>query len=413
MSLQQFTVRWCSSLFFDEQKELKSWDVVKVQIFKTWSWKHKRYWKFTITPETLKEIKANFDNNVRKIELAVDENHEPNHRALWRYKELYFEWEDKLFAKIELTRGGARLLNDWAYKYFSPEVRFEKDFDEETGKVYKNLLIGGGFTNRPFFKWMSSLKASENPTSQDQAYTDNLYFVWFDSMKKIKELLAKAKDKKFLPFAEKNEIMQAFSELDDKEKEEVQQDVQTQVDKPSEEPQTQDDGWDGGNDDANDTTDDKSKSSVKASERFEDTQTYNEMLKEINMLKHQQRVAQVEKKFNENFAFSEQNQNAIFSTPSDKERFMKLYMTFSAEQEKMFDELIGKLDLSIQKKFSEVGYSTSNAWSQLSWNDNGGSEFAEKHRQAVAKKQKEYKEKHWKELSYTDACMLLTKDDLQ
>jgi phage I-like protein len=107
-------------------------------------------------------VKKNFDDNVRKIELAVDENHEPHHKALAWYRELIVkDGGETLFAKLELTPQGAKLLSEGAYKYFSPEIYFKKQ-DEETGEVISNLLIGGAFTNRPFFKAMKPLLASED-----------------------------------------------------------------------------------------------------------------------------------------------------------------------------------------------------------------------------------------------------------
>ena len=83
--------------------------------------------KIEITSKTLSEVKENFDNNERQIDLAVDENHEPNHKALARYRELYLkDNKNSLFAKLELTQKGADLLNEWAYKYFfSPEIVFK------------------------------------------------------------------------------------------------------------------------------------------------------------------------------------------------------------------------------------------------------------------------------------------------
>jgi hypothetical protein len=45
--------------------------------------------------------------------LAVDENHEQNHKALWWFQELYQKGKTSLFAKIELTKKGAELLTEW------------------------------------------------------------------------------------------------------------------------------------------------------------------------------------------------------------------------------------------------------------------------------------------------------------
>ncbi len=142
-------------------REFKAGDTVDIQIMRAWNWNHSLYGKINVDQTVLKDVVKNFDDNARWIELAVDENHEPNHKALAWYKKLYLKWKDALFATLELTKKGAELLNEWAYKYFSPEIIFKK-VDEETWKMQSNLLIGGAFTNRPFFKAMQPLLASED-----------------------------------------------------------------------------------------------------------------------------------------------------------------------------------------------------------------------------------------------------------
>ena len=121
--------------FNEEGKTYIAGDIVQIQIMRIGKWNHPEYGTFEITDKMMKEFKANFDKMERGIELAVDENHEENHRALGWFKELYIK-DDGLFAKIKLNRKGSELLTDGAYKYFSPEFIFTK-VDEESGKVFK------------------------------------------------------------------------------------------------------------------------------------------------------------------------------------------------------------------------------------------------------------------------------------
>lgn len=153
---------------FGESKEYAAGDTVEIQIMRSGNWKHPMYGEIKVDATTLKEVKKNFDNNERGIELAVDENHEENHKALGWYKALTLKGKDALFATIELTKKGAELLTEGAYKYFSPEIVFKK-LDEETRKLQTNLLIGGAFTNRPFFKAMQPLLASEEGNGEGAA----------------------------------------------------------------------------------------------------------------------------------------------------------------------------------------------------------------------------------------------------
>lgn len=94
-----------------EFKEIKEGDRVEIQIMRTGKWDHPIYGKVIITPETLDDVVENFNNNTRGVELAVDENHEPNHKALGWYKELKRVGKNALNASIEVTKMGADLLN--------------------------------------------------------------------------------------------------------------------------------------------------------------------------------------------------------------------------------------------------------------------------------------------------------------
>lgn len=96
----------------EKGKEFKSGDVVDIQIMRTGKWNHPMYGRIDIGASTLSEVKQHFDKNTRKIKLAVDENHEQNHKALGWFKELYTKGKDSLFAKIELTKKGAELLTE-------------------------------------------------------------------------------------------------------------------------------------------------------------------------------------------------------------------------------------------------------------------------------------------------------------
>jgi len=217
-----FTAWGFSELSDSQKNDKKANDVVDIQIMRTGKWNHPAYGEFEITPEILKEVKANFDANIRGIKLAVDENHEPNHKALAWYTELYQVTEGDLFAKLELTKRGADLLNEGAYRYFSPEIVFYKT-DEETGKPITNMLVGGAFTNRPFFKSMQPLMASEDGqetegtrTTQGEAghgYSENFYIFFEPTMKTLLDILAAFSDLAKITLAQKEQLESAFNDL--------------------------------------------------------------------------------------------------------------------------------------------------------------------------------------------------------
>ena len=218
---------WLFSEFAEDGKTYAPGDMVEIQIMRTGTWIHPNYGKIEIKPETLSEVKKNFDKNVRQIDLAVDENHEPNHKALAWFRELLVKEDgEALFAKMELTKKGAELLTEGAYKYFSPEIVFKKQ-DEETGKVVTNLLIGGAFTNRPFFKAMQPLLASEEAgdhvANRHQSNAANqsstiLIFNTSNPMKKILELLAQFSEAKAINANQKAELEACFNAMSEEDK---------------------------------------------------------------------------------------------------------------------------------------------------------------------------------------------------
>lgn len=222
---------WFFSQIEDKKEKYAEGDVVTIQIFRTGTWEHPAYGKVEISKKTIKEVVENFANRERGIDLCVDENHEPDHKALGWYKEVYSSDNGtKCFAKVELTAKGADLLNDGAYKYFSPEIVFHK-IDEETGEPQSNLLIGGAFTNRPFFKGMQPLMAgfsfSEVSASENSGKTQTkeghhaLFFSHASVMKKFLEVCSRLVEKSTISAGELKELELAYGELptDDRSKE--------------------------------------------------------------------------------------------------------------------------------------------------------------------------------------------------
>lgn len=131
-----------------------------IQIMKTGEFKHQNYGDLKITPADLHQFKENFDKNVRGVDLAVDIGHEDNHKAVAWFKELKVDG-DKLMAKVEWTEEGAKLVKNGEYRYFSPEFAFTYK-DAESGKQFKDVLLGGAITNRPFLKNMDPIEMSED-----------------------------------------------------------------------------------------------------------------------------------------------------------------------------------------------------------------------------------------------------------
>lgn len=200
------SIRTFSELLFSEKKEFKAGDEVKIQIMRTGEWDHPRYGEFKVTTETLNRVKKNFEENKLGRECYVDENHEDDHKALGWISKVYFEGKSALWGAIELTARGAKLLSEGAYKYFSPEIFFKYE-NPENGETIKDLLVGGAFTNTPFFKGMQALKASEVARSRSTT-KDTPITLFLNPQKQMNKFLQKVAE-----FAEKGTLAANRAEL--------------------------------------------------------------------------------------------------------------------------------------------------------------------------------------------------------
>ncbi len=133
----------------------------EIQILRVGTFNHPVYGKFTIDTATLAEMKANFDANVRGVDVAVDYYHESDQDAAGWFTALELrEMGQSLWGLVDWTPTAETKLGERALRYFSPDFAF-KWTDPEKGVTYNNVLFGGGLTNRPFVKDMTAIVANE------------------------------------------------------------------------------------------------------------------------------------------------------------------------------------------------------------------------------------------------------------
>jgi hypothetical protein len=133
----------------------------EVQVLRVGKFNHPRYGAFEITRQTLNEMKLNFDNKVRGIDMAFDYFHESDKEASGWVKDLVLkENGQELWADVEWTPKAQAKLAERELRYFSPDFTFEWT-DPEKGVTFNNVLFGGGLTNRPFVKEMKAIVANE------------------------------------------------------------------------------------------------------------------------------------------------------------------------------------------------------------------------------------------------------------
>ncbi len=193
-----------------------------VQVFRLGHWKHPRYGVLKFTEEIFKGFIKSFKDNVRKVELAIDAEHEPEKGALAWFKDLKSE-DGGLWALVEWTSRGLNLVSDRVFKYLSGDFDYEWK-DEETGKKFKNVLFGAALTNRPFIKGMSPINLSEFVKELENDDSIRNSFQLAEDIIKLKEgdnvktdaeiLVAKDADLSVVEKARKVEIMKDPKNVD-------------------------------------------------------------------------------------------------------------------------------------------------------------------------------------------------------
>jgi len=390
--LANLTERKLNAWFFsslDTNRQYNAGDIVDIQIMRVGEWQHQEYGKIKVTSNDLVEVKQNFDSFARRIEIVADENHEPDHKALGVYEELYLSEDGMaLFAKIKITKLGSRILSDGAYFYFSPEIAFEYE-DEETGEEFTNLLLGGGFTNRPFFKAMKPLMASE---SSGQALSIYLFTKSKrEKMDKFLELINTLNDSESITKDEKNSLESAFNELSDHEKgvkeykeayegivakftdeggkgeepkeeekkdesesDEAEKKEDEKVEEPKEEEEKEEEPKE---EEPVDEPKDKEKSEEKVVEASEkvDYKKYSELKAQISKLENENRRFSVVEKV-KSFVYSDGNDKGVL-LPKEENDVVELAMSLSEKKRDLLWKVLGtRTKLARTSAFKEIGH---------------------------------------------------------
>ena len=127
----------------------------RIQLLKVGSFHDDRYGTVEIVAETLAEFKKNFDNNVRRIGLAVDYSHNSEDKAAGWIKGLELSEDgQELWGIIDWTPEASKALASKEFRYISAEFNFNYK-DNESKKSFGPVLLGAGLTNRPVIKGMA------------------------------------------------------------------------------------------------------------------------------------------------------------------------------------------------------------------------------------------------------------------
>jgi hypothetical protein len=322
---------------------------MEINVIPVGEWDHPNYGKMKITEEDIGKFIQNFDANLRKG-VPITEGHPTNDEELpavgW-FKELINKGSEGLWAVVEWTKQGRQLLEEKAYKYFSPE--FYRDYeDPESRKSYKNVLTGGALTNMPYFKGLQAIVMSEAKIyNQFKKITMN-----------IEEILKK--DVADLTDEDKEAIKTAELTDDQKDKyKDVLKTKETDEEKEAREKKEKEDeeekkkkeaeGGEGGEENEGGDKTEGSEKSVKISAGefkilTDKADQGAEAMKQLTETK----IAEIAS----TYQFSESNKNGKF-LPKSKEKVVDFMMSLSQGQREKFQEILSELP-KVQL-FGEIG----------------------------------------------------------
>ena len=144
-----------SAIQFEDTAPNASW----MQAFPVGEYSHPLYGKIKMTVDRAKNMARNVIQKVRGIDIAIDFAHDSGGEAAGWVKSAEAR-HDGLWLFVEWTKEAADSIRTGKWRYFSPEF-VDVWKHEQTGEKFKDVLVGGGLTNRPFLKNILPVNLSE------------------------------------------------------------------------------------------------------------------------------------------------------------------------------------------------------------------------------------------------------------
>ncbi len=132
----------------------------EIQLIKAGTFFSDWYGEFRLTSQDLQKMVANFNDNVRGVDCAIDYDHMNMRCAAAWITKLSIRNDSELWAEVEWTEDGAKLVTSRQYRYTSAEFDYAYK-DNETQQDHGLTLLGAALTNRPFVKRMEPVVAHE------------------------------------------------------------------------------------------------------------------------------------------------------------------------------------------------------------------------------------------------------------
>lgn len=121
---------------------------------------HPVHGKIQITPERVHQFAQNITQRVRGTDLDIDFDHKADSKEAAGWVQAADARDNGLWILVKWTKGAYQKLKEGAYRYFSPEF-VDEWTHPKTGQKHKDVLFGGGLTNRPFLRDILPINMSE------------------------------------------------------------------------------------------------------------------------------------------------------------------------------------------------------------------------------------------------------------
>jgi phage I-like protein len=122
-------------------------------------YQHPLYGKINLTADRIKAFADSVVKKVRGIDLDIDYDHKAKDTGAAGWVKQAEARDDGLWLLVEWTEEAAAKIKNKVFRYFSPE--FHDEWQDSQGKKHKDVLFGGGITNRPFLKDLVPINFSE------------------------------------------------------------------------------------------------------------------------------------------------------------------------------------------------------------------------------------------------------------
>src|SRR5262245_39533640 len=131
-----------------------------IQAMPLGTYNHPIWGTMTFTPERVDTFVKNFNDRVRGTDIDIDYDHKvKTDKAAGWVKAAENRGASGLWIKVEWTPDALKALRNKEYRYFSPE--YADEWTSPKGDTYRDVLVGGALTNRPFLKDILPINLSE------------------------------------------------------------------------------------------------------------------------------------------------------------------------------------------------------------------------------------------------------------